>query len=107
MLCYEMKLGAPETTFREAPETAMWKLEMRGSRPSSADPWPPPLATALGRQIWGRATFGPDEGATLEDLLWMSRLENRLGAMISTEGLRTKGLCRRLLPEGRDQEANR
>jgi len=104
-----MKLGAPETTFREALETTMWKLETRGgvARASSADPWPPPLATALGRQIWGRATFGPDEGTTLEDLLWMSRLENRPGAMISTEGLRSKGLCRRFLHEGRDQEANR
>ena len=101
-----MKLVAPEPTFREALETAMWKLETRGSRPSSADPWPPPLATALGRQVLGRATFCPNEGATLEDPLWMSRLGNRPGAMTLIEGLRSEGLCRSLLPEGCDEEAD-
>ena len=43
------KLGTPETAFREAPETAMWKLETRGARASSADLWPLPLAG----KCWG------------------------------------------------------
>jgi hypothetical protein len=54
VFCCEMKLGAPETAFKEALETAMWKLETRGvARASSADPWPPVWPLPLAGKCWG------------------------------------------------------